>query len=187
VLYGTTYFGGTASLGTVFQLSPPSSPGGAWTKTILTSFGGSSPLSLPSASVTLGPNGVLYGTTAGAGGAYQLTPPSEEGGAWTQTVIFTFESQNGGASVAPLTLGRSGALFGTSEAANNQCGSVFKLTPPTVAGGNWTERTLYHFMGTTDGCSPWTGVTIGASGVYSAAFNDGQGGGTVFEITQPDE
>jgi uncharacterized repeat protein (TIGR03803 family) len=119
VLYGTTYFGGTASLGTVFQLSPPSSPGGAWTKTILTSFGGSSPLSLPSASVTLGPNGVLYGTTAGAGGAYQLTPPSEEGGAWTQTVIFTFESQNGGASVAPLTLGRSGALFGTSEAANS--------------------------------------------------------------------
>jgi uncharacterized repeat protein (TIGR03803 family) len=37
-LYGTTYVGGSAGEGTVFELTPPASPGGKWTETVLYSF-----------------------------------------------------------------------------------------------------------------------------------------------------
>src|SRR5436190_23266393 len=39
-LYGTTFAGGKGS-GTVFKLTPPSTPGGAWTESVLHSFLGS--------------------------------------------------------------------------------------------------------------------------------------------------
>src|ERR1017187_1926079 len=37
--YGTTQSGGSFGGGTVFQLSPPLTKGGAWTETVLYSFG----------------------------------------------------------------------------------------------------------------------------------------------------
>lgn len=39
-LYGTTGGGGSANAGTVFELSPPSSPGTAWAETVLYGFQG---------------------------------------------------------------------------------------------------------------------------------------------------
>ena len=38
VLYGTTLLGGSSNFGTVFSLTPPSSPAGEWTETVLYSF-----------------------------------------------------------------------------------------------------------------------------------------------------
>ena len=32
-LFGTTYVGGASGVGTVFELSPPATAGGAWTET----------------------------------------------------------------------------------------------------------------------------------------------------------
>lgn len=40
VLYGTTVVGGSAGYGTVFSLTPPASPGGGWTATVLHNFTG---------------------------------------------------------------------------------------------------------------------------------------------------
>jgi len=40
-LYGTTALGGSNHDGTVFELSPPATAGGAWTETVLYSFQGS--------------------------------------------------------------------------------------------------------------------------------------------------
>ena len=67
VLYGTAAGGGASNAGTIYSLTPPSSPGGVWTETVLHSFVGSDGYA-PSATLTLTRDGVLYGT-APAGGS----------------------------------------------------------------------------------------------------------------------
>jgi uncharacterized repeat protein (TIGR03803 family) len=68
VLYGTTFYGGTANNGTVFSLTPPTTSGGAWTETVLHNFtGGTSDGANPYSGVVIGEGGVLYGTTFYAG------------------------------------------------------------------------------------------------------------------------
>jgi uncharacterized repeat protein (TIGR03803 family) len=93
-LYGTTSGAGSAAslsacpgaydviagCGIVFELTPPSTPGGVWTETILHSFSGQDgDGATPLAALTLSSNGVLYGTTsqggtAGRGTVFSLVP-----------------------------------------------------------------------------------------------------------------
>jgi uncharacterized repeat protein (TIGR03803 family) len=67
VLYGTTSAGGTSNAGTVFSLTPPTSPEGTWTVTVLHRFTGGSEGAAPEAALIQGRNGVLYGTTSSGG------------------------------------------------------------------------------------------------------------------------
>ena len=69
VLYGTTPSGGAGSCdcGTVFSVTPPTSPGGPWTKETLYSFSGSADGATPMAGLLVRPNGALYGTTSSGG------------------------------------------------------------------------------------------------------------------------
>jgi uncharacterized repeat protein (TIGR03803 family) len=78
-LYGTTSSGGTYGYGTVFELSPPASPGAPWTKTVLYRFTGLSDGGNPLAGLTFDQVGNLYGTTStggstGAGTVFEITP-----------------------------------------------------------------------------------------------------------------
>jgi len=120
VFYGTTFAGGSGTpcsfpvingCGTVFQLTPPSTPGGAWTEAVLYSFAGENgDGAFPSGGIVVGKGGVLYGTTEyggssgscvfydsvpGCGTVFQLTPPLTAGGAWTETVLHNFSGENG--------------------------------------------------------------------------------------------
>jgi uncharacterized repeat protein (TIGR03803 family) len=75
-LFGTTYGGGPANAGTVFEFSPTDS--GVWTGHILHSFNGVDGGG-PSGQLILDNNGNLYGTTAGGGEDYngvvfEITP-----------------------------------------------------------------------------------------------------------------
>lgn len=98
VLYGTTAGGGASGNGTVYTLTPVSVPSGAWTETVLYSFAGGNDGAYPNAGVTIGTNGVLYGTTVlgGNGGCpqcgtvFSLTPSTSSVAAWTETVLYTF-------------------------------------------------------------------------------------------------
>jgi hypothetical protein len=77
-LYGETFVGGDASLGTVYELTPPGG-GGSWTETVLNEFGHGTDGALPGGGLTFGLDGTtLYGTTnlggsIGAGTAFQIT------------------------------------------------------------------------------------------------------------------
>ncbi len=132
-LYGTTYGGGTSNGGTVFQLAPATT-GSGWTETVLHNFGSGSDGDLPFASLILGSNGDLYGTTYGGGTSnggtvFQLSPPISFGGSWTEAVLHNFGSgSDGGLPYASLIFGSNRELYGTTYGGGtSSVGTVFKI------------------------------------------------------------
>jgi uncharacterized repeat protein (TIGR03803 family) len=129
-LYGTTWEGGNQDGGTVFSLTPPASPGAAWTETTLYNFsagpGGTEPLS----GVVMSPRGVLYGTTYdtttgyGWGTIFSLSPPKAAGEPWTKHNLYQFSSMVGGNPRTPMVL-YGGVLYGTTS----RDGGLFSLVP----------------------------------------------------------
>ncbi|HXM43049.1 MAG TPA: choice-of-anchor tandem repeat GloVer-containing protein [Bryobacteraceae bacterium] len=195
VLYGTTGAGGSFDEGTIFSLTPPTTSGGAWTETLLYSFGGFAGDALgPIAGVTIGRGGALYGTT-GSGGAYgygtvfELAPPASPTGAWTETVLHSFGAgEDGNAPYAGVAIDSNGVLYGTTEGGGTTTfGTVFSLAPPASPGGDWTETVLYAFgENVDDGAFPRGGVVIGSGGtLYGAASGGSFVSGAVFELTPP--
>jgi uncharacterized repeat protein (TIGR03803 family) len=196
-LYGTTYNGGVCSLscenGTVFALRPPASAGGAWTEKLLHTFAGyPTDGSNPTAGLAEGKDGVLYGTTnnggaADAGTVFSLAPPDAPDGSWTETVLHNFAFATGGSDgsnpYAGVVIGKGGVLYGTCfNGGTSYYGTVFSLTPPSSAGGAWTEDILYTFTGGSSS-GPHGGLAIGKDGVlYGTTFGDN---GTVFSPGGP--
>ena len=196
VLYGTTQIGGTSNHGTVFSLTPPAVPGGAWTETILHNFtghpgDGASPL----AGVVIDSAGVLYGTTslggnAGGGTVFSLTPPATPGASWTEALLHQFgASSDGSQPEASPTVDHNGVLFGTTSGGGTSgYGIVFSLKPPASPGGHWAETILHQFSGSPgDGRFSTANVIIGSGGVlYGATFDGGSANsGAVFSLMPP--
>jgi uncharacterized repeat protein (TIGR03803 family) len=183
-LFGTTLYGGDEfcgeglGCGTVYELTSPAATGGAWTETTIHSFGETSEDGTqPEAPLTVGPGGVLYGTTElggsgvcvtssgpypGCGTVFQLTPPAAPGGTWTESILYSFSATGGGGGgpVAGVVVGADGALYGTTRWGGTAtpacpasyfvvagCGIVFELTPPSSPGGAWTQTVLHSFTG----------------------------------------
>ena len=207
-LYGTTYAGGIAcsdsgpsGCGTVFQLSPPAAPGGAWTETVIYRFdpsfyGG------PASGLLIDGHGDLYGTAVndgyfGEGTAYKLTPSTS--GAWTRTVLHNFGgNSDGGYVYAGLTFGKGGVLYGATTGYGGEVGdggTVVQLTP-AESGAGWSETLPYVFPsqnGTSEGpfgallASP-TGALFGmtnSGGTGPCQVNGWVGCGMVFKLTPP--
>jgi uncharacterized repeat protein (TIGR03803 family) len=121
--YGTTYGVRFISGGTIFKVSPS----GAY-KQIHAFAGGATDGVLPTAGLTLGPDGNFYGTTTGGGAhnygtIYKLNPSTG-----AVTVVYSFDSQPGGADgigpTTPLVLHTNGKLYGNT-AGSSLGGSVF--------------------------------------------------------------
>ncbi len=204
-LYGVTQAGGytggactqTSGCGTVFELSPPASVGGAWTETVLHTFQAtsSSDGASPEAGLLFDSAGNLYGTTVyggtnDLGTVFELMPPSQPGGTWTESILYSF-GQGAGDGVNPssqLIFDQQGNLYGTTElgANSNNGGMIFELSPPLTQGGAWTESALHRFS-RADGDAPVAGLTWGPDGaLFGTAAHDGpNGGGTVFRLSPP--
>lgn len=193
-LFGVTNEGGVYAVGTVYELSPPAQGQTAWTETILHSF---QPFvmtdgSYPAAGLTFDRSGNLYGTTP-AGGAnnlgavYELSPPAQSGGAWTEQLIYSFTYYDHGAATTGTNPGGvafvHGNLYVTTRTGGPELeegdpwdgyGNVLELKPPALAGGAWRVKQIIDFSGGTGGGYPMPGggaLTADAAGnLYGTAL-----------------
>lgn len=201
-VYGATGAGGLNENGTVFKLDPPRSGGILWSETILRRFTGGNDGSDPAGKLLLDGEGKIYGVTLEGGGsghglAFQLTPPSAAGGAWTETILHRFIGGSDGARPdGGLILDSTGALYGTAGTGGAGCGEptygcgvVYKLTPPAAGHTVWSEAILYRFKGGNDGANPygplWADSNGALYGTTAAGGGSGQGFGTIFKVTPP--
>jgi uncharacterized repeat protein (TIGR03803 family) len=202
-LYGTTNVGGPNNGGSVFELSPPATPDGAWTETVLCFFGavlGIPDGYNPAGKLVMDPDGNLYGTTyyggqsknGGRGTVFELIrPPS--GGAWKKRLLYTFGIHAGdGANPASDLLLRGGVLYGTTlnggTGPYGGVGTVFQLVRKP---GNWTETILHNFEAGADGAIPYGGLIADSEGnLYGTTFSNGMiafccSGGSIYELSPP--
>jgi uncharacterized repeat protein (TIGR03803 family) len=192
-LYGNTYQGGKNNLGIIFELIPAS--GGSFRYSILYSFGAPPDGQLPRGTLTRDHNGNLYGTTQsggafGCGTIFELSPPATIGGAWTESVLYSFNCINGQVDAANPLAGvvfdNFGNLYGTAEGGGTfGLGAIFKLTPPSTSGGAWTETVLHNFSSGHDGAEPFYGITFAGHGIFYGFTPYGGifGNGTFYQMT----
>jgi len=197
-LYGTTENGTNGEGpggGTAWELSQVSP--GIWTEKVLHIFTGTSGDGVtPSQNggLTFDAEGNLYGTTSaggeyGQGTVFELTPGT--GGAWTEKVLFSFDSSGIG-GVTPnggVIVDASGNLYGTASTGGAAGGgTVFELSPSS---GGWTIKELHSFPLSGDDGNPNYPLTLDASGnlygstakssTYDCECEYGQG--IIFELT----
>ena len=218
-LYGTTAYGGRGSCillgtsvgcGTVFELSPPQQKGGKWTEQVICSFQGGKDGYVPHGDLVSDGLGNLYGATEFGGGGggfscdgfypncgtiFELGPPKQKGGKWTEKVLYSFKNKKDGADPnGGLVLDKNGALYGTTYCGGNaECknlqsgyGVVFRLKPPAMKGADWAYGVLYTFHGP-DGAGPNGGLVFDTKGALYGTTNGGGYGadGVVFALTPP--
>jgi uncharacterized repeat protein (TIGR03803 family) len=205
-LYGTGVRGGkfahAAAGGVVFQLAPPTGPNGHWTERVIHSFGGGLDGDAPQGGLAFDGNGNIYGTTAlggfyGGGVVFEVSPPAQRGGAWTEKSLHSFGSGlDGFFSLAGVAVDADGNLFGTTEYGGDYnsycqsgCGTVYELSP--AAHRTWTYSIIQAFNGRTDGATPRDPLIFDASGNLFGTVLEGQGdpnagyGGDAFELIRP--
>ena len=132
--YGTSYYGGPNSGGTVFRVTA------AGVYTNLYAFTNESQGAFyPYAGLVQGPDGALYGTTLRGGTkdqgvVFRITTDG------TYSVLLNFAGPDGANPEGTLVVGKDGALYGTTliGGANNR-GTVYRITT------TGTLSTLYSF------------------------------------------
>ncbi len=189
-LLGTTRFGGTAGLGTVFQLTPS---GGQWSESVLWDFTGGNDGWEPLFGVTLGSAGQLFSTAIYGGGnvgngtVIELT--ASQSGLWNETTLESFVDGSGDSPVVNVIFDSAGNLYGTnSRGGEYGFGSVYELTPS--ANGTWKEQVIYSFPtgfqynGEAEGSGPSNLIFDSAGNLYGETANGGSAGfGSVFELS----
>ncbi len=226
-IYGATEQGGgntcrsPEQCGTVFQLTPPAQQGDPWTENVLHVFQGNANNdgATPSGGLVMDNSGNLYGAAGyggtgncvllgdpvGCGAVYELSPPKQKGGSWTETIIYSFPtSKQGYVPTGDLVFDSVGNLYGATTYGGGKgttcngyyqyCGAIFELSPPKKKGGRWTEKVLHGFAGRKDGASPNGGLVLDSAGnIYGTTYGGGEEGGacgvvgcgTIFQLTPP--
>ena len=236
-LYGATQQGGGQCVplgcGIVFQLTPAAQKGDPWAETVLYIFKGVTQTTtdgaFPVGGLVMDKSGNLYGTTGyggtgdcvllgtkvGCGTVYEMSPPAQKGGSWTETILYNFQSgKDGYLPQGDLTFDTAGNLYGATIYGGGYgvcnapyyqyCGTIFRLRPPKAKGGKWTEKVLYSFKGGTkgkpdgDGAEPNGGLVLDSKGaIYGTTFyggnevgeceggDTGTGCGTAFRLSTP--
>ncbi len=180
-LYGTTQYGGTNGLGTVFQINPNGPP---QVFTTIYQFGPAPDGQQPLATLVQGSDGCLYGTTpiGGSHNAGIVFKIATSGGPpiWEYSFAGGFVDGSD-PDAAGLVQGGDGNFYGTTTGggAGPFHGTVYQITP------SGSETVIYSFgSGVNDGKTPRGGVVQGCDGnLYGTTYSGGSNSmGTVFEI-----
>jgi uncharacterized repeat protein (TIGR03803 family) len=177
-LYATTY--ADQSYGSVLKLT---AGGGV---VVLSQFQGGADGQNPVGGLTQDNASALFGTTvfggaSGAGTIYKIPSGGQ------RTVVYNFGGTTDGSEPESTLLFDKalGVFYGTTAlGGNNNCGTVFKLSP---SGGSWALTTLYRFNGGSDGCGPERSLHFGRKvGIlYGSTERGGPANhGTIFSLTQ---
>jgi uncharacterized repeat protein (TIGR03803 family) len=177
-LYGTTYAGGGAAAGTIYQLA---SDGGSYS--IILRFTNSVSGQNPSSQLLEGRDGLLYGVTESggplAGGA--VFSVSKQGTGFRVLKGFSTSGSSLRTPKGALIQGPSGVLYGTASLGGSSgFGGLFSILPE---GTNYTV--LYEFAATGgDGREPEAGLAFGNDGFLygTTAFGGGAINGSIFRI-----
>jgi uncharacterized repeat protein (TIGR03803 family) len=175
-LYGTTAFGGAASVpGTIYMLSPY---GGTYG--VIHVFGSAGDGRQPAAGLSLGKDGALYGTAAygGTDGVGMVFKMDAWGLNYTALRSFSGSGGDGQHPDTELVEGSDGAWYGTtSQGGLGSFGTVFKLAK------DGTGYAILHNYGMTpdDFQSPYGDLLPGSNGVFygTAMYGGGEGAGCI--------
>jgi hypothetical protein len=199
--------GENVGCGVVYEMSPPPRKGGQWTETVVYSFQGGNDGYFPIGNLIFDQAGNLYGATwfgGGGGGSscdpyyqycgtiFELSPPKQMGGAWTEKLLYSFQNgSDGGQPNGGLTFDKHGALYGTTYCGgkvacngNGGTGAVFELKPP-IKKGRWTYQVVYSFPSDgSHGAGPASQLVFDSKGnLYGTAVSAGPNRfGVVFEL-----
>jgi uncharacterized repeat protein (TIGR03803 family) len=189
--YGTTVQGGSANVGTVFQMTKLAN--GQWKTKVLHNFaGGTGDGGYPKSGLVFDTSGNLYGTTQyygagcsnlGCGVVFQLVPT---GHGWREKVIYNFQQTGDGANpAAGLVFDASGNMYGTTYYGGDyDGGTVFKLAPRNS--GGWKETVIHSFGTTGDGDYPSGKLIVDKKdNLYGTTQAGGLYQGVVFELSPP--
>jgi uncharacterized repeat protein (TIGR03803 family) len=197
-VFGTGASGGCYNgFGSVYKLKPPVSGTGPWTETIVHCFDVTTDgANTPTGDLLFDAKGAIYGTTefgsnAAYGTVYKLTPTL---GAWKETVLHRFVNKLGGwGPLSGVMLDKNGIVYGTTYwgGSDASAGATFKLSPPAVAGGQWTEEVLDVDAGVSMSYPNGRLVMDGQGKLYGTVREGRTVGGTathmgaVFSLTPP--
>ena len=180
-LYGTTQYGGSNDLGTVYRLG-----GDGSNYAVLHHFrGASTDGSAPDASLVQGADGWLYGVTSlgGTNDAGSVFKISTNGTSYLVLYSFSGVGGDGQNPDAEMIQGSDGVLYGTTHfGGSNNLGTIFKIN--TNGSGYAVLHTFTSIGG--DGQIPLAGLVEGAGGtLYSTTYLGGSAGaGTIFQLNK---
>lgn len=179
ILFGTTSRGGSGSAGTIFQVNIDGT-GYQLVHVFHTTDGGGA---YPRASLLLGRDGKLYGTTVNGGQSGVGTLFRLDRGGTNFMVLHTFTGTAGdGANPQnALVQGGDGMLYGTTEkGGDNSFGTIFKLNKD---GSNYSV--IYHFdLASESGVTPESALLEGQDGMLYGTTSSGgpASAGTAFKV-----
>ncbi len=166
----------------------------AQTFSVIHYFTGAGDGANPSAGVTVGASGVLYGTATRGGTSNfygTVFKLSQVNSSWVFSPLYEFTGgSDGGNPLGGAVIGPNGALYGTTQVGGESFGIAFELRPPATFCRAilcyWNETVLYSFMGLPDGEHPgYENLTFDSSrDIYGTTYEGGTNNeGTVFELT----
>lgn len=185
VIYGTNIEGGPNNAGVLFSLTPPASPGDAWTETSLLAYGTNNTSGTPNTMLVPG-TGAFYASIGVSNTVVSLAPPAGAGDPWIETPIFKMPFSMGNTPTA-LAVGPGGTIYVVNQFGGAfGDGTVVAIAPPASPKDSWTGAKIYDFgTNPNDARYPVALAVDAAANLYVATNNATGFNGAIAMLSPP--